>query len=127
MPHIDDPAKKTMAISRSRVLAADDNPVNRQITARMIEKLGCEAHTAANGQDAAAMHARQPFDLILMDCQMPELDGYQATGRIRAAEGSTHRTPIIALTASLSLGTRSGCMAAGMDDVLVKPLRMAVL
>src|SRR4051812_23054122 len=85
--------------SGKRILVAEDNPVNQQVAVRMLEKLGCRADVAANGREAVSLHGAQTYDLVLMDCQMPELDGYLATAQIRAAETSSRHTPVIALTA----------------------------
>jgi len=110
-----------------RVLVADDNPVNQQVAARMLEKLGCKADVAADGMQAIEMHTWNRFDLILMDCEMPVLDGLEATRRIRATEGPARRTPIIALTASTGQGEQERCLAAGMNDYLTKPIRPQML
>lgn len=115
-----------LPFSGFRILVADDNPVNQQVAARMLEKLGCLCGLAADGEQAIEMHASSPFDLILMDCEMPVLDGLQATRRIREAEAS-HRTPIIALTACTGPDEQEQCNAAGMDDFLSKPIRPQTL
>lgn len=115
------------AYSGCTVLVADDNPVNQQIASRMLEKLGCKAAVAADGMQAIEMHTWKRFDLILMDCDMPVLDGLEATQRIRAAEGPARRTPIIALTACTGQGEQERCLAAGMDDFLSKPIRPQLL
>ena len=133
------PASTTNAVSAERldgispsytgatVLVADDNPVNQQVAARMLEKLGCSTEVAADGMQAIEMHTWKRFDLILMDCEMPVLDGMEATQRIRAAEGTNSRTPIIAVTASTGQGEQERCLAAGMDDFLSKPIRPQML
>ncbi|HYC43241.1 MAG TPA: response regulator [Noviherbaspirillum sp.] len=115
------------AHSGYNILVADDNLVNQQVAARMLEKLGCKAAVAADGMQAVKMHTLTPFDLILMDCEMPVLDGLEATQRIRAAEGTARRTPIIALTACTGQGEKERCLAAGMDDFLSKPIRPQML
>lgn len=109
------------------VLVADDNSVNQQVATRMLEKLGCKAAVAADGMQAIEMHTWKRFDLILMDCEMPVLDGFEATQRIRAAEGPERKTPIIALTACTGQGEQERCLAAGMDDFLSKPIRPQML
>ncbi|HEY8101672.1 MAG TPA: response regulator [Burkholderiaceae bacterium] len=109
-----------------RVLIADDNIVNQQVALHILEKLGCHADIANNGQEAVNMHAQHLYDMILMDCQMPILDGYQATKAIRAQETGMH-TPIIAVTAFTMQGERDQCLAAGMDDFLAKPIRLSTL
>jgi CheY-like chemotaxis protein len=107
--------------SGRRVLIAEDNVINQRVAARFIEKLGCQADVVANGVEAveAAMAVR--YDLILMDCQMPEMDGFAATERIRTNERDGH-VPIVALTASALVGDRERCLSAGMDDYLAKPV-----
>jgi CheY-like chemotaxis protein len=111
------------AFTRYRVLVADDHVINQQIAARMLAKFGCEVDVAADGRAAIAMHEAQPYDLILMDCQMPVIDGYQATARIRAMETRDTRTPIIGWTAFALQEERQRCLGAGMDDFMAKPLR----
>jgi CheY-like chemotaxis protein len=109
------------------VLVAEDNPVNQRVAARMLERLGLTADVAKDGQAAILSLSRQSYALILMDCQMPELDGFEATARIRASESPDHRTPIIAMTASAMRGDRERCLAAGMDDYISKPIRIEEL
>lgn len=114
-----------------RILVVEDNIVNRTVVSHMLQRLGCEVEFAIDGRQAVAMAAARAVDLILMDCQMPELDGYQATEQIRDRE-ATHatlhaRTPIVALTAYALAGEREKCLAAGMDDFMPKPIRPDVL
>jgi signal transduction histidine kinase/CheY-like chemotaxis protein/HPt (histidine-containing phosphotransfer) domain-containing protein len=110
-----------------RILLVEDNCVNQDVYKAMLENLGCQVTTEENGRKALDALARESFDLILMDCQMPEMDGYQATGSIREAEGAVSpdggaiHIPIIALTAHAMEGDRERCLAAGMDDYLAKP------
>ena len=107
----------------SHILLAEDNSVNRKLATRILEKAGFQVTPACNGLEALhLLDGSGPFDLILMDCQMPELDGYEATKRIRALGGEATRIPIIALTANAMVGDRKKCIAAGMDDYLAKPL-----
>jgi PAS domain S-box-containing protein len=106
-----------------RVLLAEDNPVNRIVAFRMLESLGFRVDGASNGLEAVDLWSRLPYDIVLMDCQMPELDGYGATQAIRSREEPGRRIPIVALTANAMSGDRELCMAAGMDDYLAKPLR----
>ena len=118
---------ETRQFSGCRVLVADDNIVNQQVALRMLEKLGCSADAAINGRQAVAMHQAANYDLVLMDCQMPELDGFQATAQIRGMEAETRRTPIIAWTAHALPEEQEKCMSAGMDDFMSKPLRPQAL
>jgi CheY-like chemotaxis protein/HPt (histidine-containing phosphotransfer) domain-containing protein len=103
-----------------RVLLVEDNPVNRQFALAVLKSVGAVVAVAKDGGEGVRMACAEPYDLILMDCQMPVLDGYEATRRIRAA-GVT--TLVIALTANAMEGDRARCTAAGMDDYLAKPIR----
>ena len=106
----------------SRVLLAEDNEVNREVACGMLEAEGCEMATACNGVEALRLCETAAFDIILMDCQMPEMDGFTATAALRAQEqGTLRHTPIVALTANALLGDRENCLAAGMDDYLTRP------
>ena len=116
------------AIEKSRILLAEDNPVNQLIATKMLEKLGFTVQVAANGNEALKALAQASFDLVLMDCQMPELDGYEATRQIRAAANiAIRRVPIVAMTANAMAGDRQRCLDAGMNDYLVKPFTAAKL
>jgi signal transduction histidine kinase/CheY-like chemotaxis protein len=115
------PAPADMSRARgARVLLVEDNPVNRQFALAVLKTVGAMVSVAVDGSEAVRMAAEDEHDLILMDCQMPVMDGYEATRRIRAA-GNT--TPVIALTANAMEGDRDRCAAAGMDDYLAKPIR----
>jgi signal transduction histidine kinase/CheY-like chemotaxis protein len=106
-----------------QVLLAEDNPINQVLTVHLLEKLGCQVRLAVTGEEALAAWKQQTFDLILMDVQMPDMDGLEATERIRRQEqGSGRRVPIIALTAHAMKGDLERCLAAGMDDYLSKPI-----
>jgi CheY-like chemotaxis protein len=107
-----------------RVLVVEDNPVNQTLAQRLLEKQGYLVTVAGNGKEALAALAGAAFDVVLMDVQMPEMDGLAATAAIRAAEqGTGRRLPIIALTAQALDGDRERCLAAGMDGYLAKPVR----
>jgi CheY-like chemotaxis protein len=112
---------------RQLILVVDDNAVNRKVAARIAERLGYLVDTAGDGEEAVAAAARRRYAAILMDCQMPGLDGYEATLAIRSAEPPGQRTPIIALTANAFAGIRDQCIAAGMDDYLPKPTTMTTV
>ena len=109
-----------------RVLLAEDNPVNQQVGEAMLAKLGLAVQFAANGEEAVRLAQAEAFDLILMDCHMPVMDGYEASAAIRAGVRA-HRVPIIALTANVMEGNRERCLAAGMDDFLGKPYSLGQL
>ncbi|MCC6394856.1 MAG: PAS domain S-box protein [Bryobacterales bacterium] len=106
----------------SRVLVVEDNSINRAVAKALLAKFGCSVSLACNGAEAITMAAGTSFDLIYMDCQMPELDGYQATAAIRSPDSANARTPIVALTASVLQTDRERCLAAGMDDHVSKPI-----
>jgi CheY-like chemotaxis protein len=107
-----------------RVLVAEDNEVNQKVVSRMLERLGHRAEVAVNGREALERAKAGTFDIVLMDCQMPEMDGWEATARIRAALAGRRRIPILALTANASDADRQRCLDAGMDAHLSKPLKL---
>ena len=109
----------------ARVLLVEDSPINLEVCVAILESMGCTVETATNGLLALDRHAGGEFALIFMDCQMPEMDGYDATVEIRRREAFSHRrTPIIALTGNVIEGARERCLAAGMDDYLAKPFTL---
>lgn len=105
-----------------RILAAEDNPVNQLVIERLVRRLGYDIDVVASGEEAAAAAARGGYDAILMDCQMPGMDGFEATAAIRALPGGAGALPIIAVTAHATAGDRRRCLDAGMDDYLAKPV-----
>jgi len=111
-----------------RILVAEDNPINQKLAVRILGKWGHETKVAANGRAVLAQLEAEEFDLVLMDVQMPELDGLAATREIRAREQATGRhLPIIAMTANAMKGDREACLAAGMDAYIAKPIRIEEL
>jgi CheY-like chemotaxis protein len=110
-----------------RVLVAEDNLVNQLVTVRLLETRGFAVDVASDGRRAVDMHTKAPYDVIFMDCQMPELDGYDATREIRRYDGETRHTPIIAVTANTLPGDAERCFEAGMDSFIGKPISSAKL
>jgi CheY-like chemotaxis protein len=128
-PSDDFSTRSTSANSRWRLLLAEDNTVNQRVAVAMLNRLGYRTDVVANGREAVTALSRVPYDLVLMDCQMPEMDGYDATRAIRA-EGSAvldRNLPIIAVTANVLKGDSERCLAAGMDDYLPKPIEAKAL
>jgi len=110
------------SLDAGHVMLADDDPLSQRVARAMLESFGFRVDVAMNGFEAVDLHERNRYDAIFMDCRMPEMDGFEATGVIRSREGDTDaRTPIIALTASAMEGDRDACLRAGMDDYLAKP------
>jgi CheY-like chemotaxis protein len=107
---------------RPSVLIVEDNSVNQRVTVRLVEKMGCRPEVVANGEEALVALSRRRYDVILMDCQMPVMDGFETTAAIRQIEQGGPATPIIAMTANAMQGDRENCLNAGMDDYLSKPV-----
>jgi len=111
------------SLSGRRVLLAEDEPINQMLATTLLNQLGVQVIAVANGAAAlAAIYDSGPFDLVLMDLQMPELDGFQATRRIRMLPGRQSEVPIVALTAHARTQDRDKCLRSGMDDYLSKPI-----
>jgi CheY-like chemotaxis protein len=111
-----------------RILLAEDNVVNQKLALRILQQMGYRADVASNGIEAVECCARQPYDVVLMDVQMPEMDGLEATRRIVARwPGANERPRIVAMTANAMQGDREECLAAGMDDYVTKPIRVEAL
>jgi PAS domain S-box-containing protein len=140
LPSADDPLPLSAADAfaampadccRGRVLVAEDNSVSQQLAAEVFKRLGCQVDVVGDGREAVEAFKRLPYDLILMDCDMPVMDGFEATSVIRAleADGDRHgrHVPIIAMTASALQGDAERCLAVGMDEFMSKPLRLAQL
>jgi two-component system, sensor histidine kinase and response regulator len=116
------PKKKRKVVAR--VLVVDDNTTNQKVARLMLENLGCRVDVACNGKEAIDMLELLPYDVVFMDCEMPEMDGYHATAEIRRRHADDRHVPVVAMTAKAIQGDRERCLAAGMDDYISKPVRL---
>jgi PAS domain S-box-containing protein len=121
------PIERQLPVTPGLVLVVDDNATNQKVAVHMLELLGHRADVAASGVEAVEACARMRYDLVLMDCRMPLMDGYEATLVIRSVEGAGRRTPIVAMTASAMVADQERCLEVGMDGYLSKPVRLADL
>jgi two-component system sensor histidine kinase/response regulator len=113
------------AADERRILVVDDSVMNQKLTVVQLQRLGLAADAVGNGLEAIAAYAQRPYDVVLMDCEMPQMDGYEATAEIRKQEAGTLRhIPIVAMTAHVAAKDRERCFTAGMDHYLAKPIRV---
>jgi CheY-like chemotaxis protein/HPt (histidine-containing phosphotransfer) domain-containing protein len=124
-PQPESPAAATSdSAARSAILVVEDNPINQQVACGWLRRLGYDADVAVNGSEALKAITRGSYAAILMDCQMPDMDGFEATAAIRRLEGAVAGTPVIAMTANAMQGDRERCLQAGMNEYLSKPMRV---
>jgi len=121
---LNDRAKGRLARGGFRVLVVEDNAINQKVAVMLLEKLGIEADVASNGLEGVRILDSRRYDAVLMDCQMPEMNGYEAADHVRLTEGPNRSTPIIAMTAQAIEGSRERCLEHGMDDFISKPVRL---
>ena len=120
-------APRAAPLEAPLVLVVEDSPINRVVAMGVLEREGYRAHAVNDGHEALDALQTTRYDAVLMDCQMPGLDGYQATRQLRTRENGGHHTPVIAMTAHAMTGDREKCLAAGMDDYITKPIRAQTL
>jgi PAS domain S-box-containing protein len=125
--HDTNAAASPIATTAPVVLVVEDSPVNQIVATRMLERCGYHVDAVSDGREALEALAAHDYDAVLMDCQMPNLDGYQTTQKLRCREGDTHHTPVIAMTAHAMPGDREKCLDAGMDDYISKPINVSQL
>jgi CheY-like chemotaxis protein len=116
-------APRPVSRAALRVLVVEDSPVNRVVTTSVLERSGFHVHAVNDGREALDALQANRYDAVLMDCQMPDLDGYEATRELRPRESGERRTPVIAMTAHAMPSDRERCLEAGMDDYITKPVR----
>lgn len=114
---------KKEKVFHGRVLVVDDNQVNQKLTGLMLEKIGCQVDVTHNGLEAVKLVNQSAYDLVFMDCQMPVMDGYEATAKIRSHEASSRHTVIVAMTAHAMKEDCEKCLKSGMDDYMTKPIK----
>lgn len=110
------------SLANLHILVAEDNPDNRELIVTILDDVNCKTTFAINGQEVLDKLAAESFDLVLMDCQMPVMDGYEATQQLRQREGAHSHIPVIGLTAHAGTENRDRCLQVGMDDYISKPL-----
>jgi CheY-like chemotaxis protein len=120
-------SERRSAPDAALVLVVEDSPVNRLVAVRVLERCGFRAHVVNDGREALQALSSQRYDAVLMDCQMPDIDGYEATRELRRRENGGRHTPVIAMTAHAMTGDRERCLEAGMDDYVAKPVRAQTL
>jgi CheY-like chemotaxis protein len=119
---------RSRVFQKARILAAEDNLINQKVISRMVEKLGCQISVVDNGKEAIQALEESHYDLVLMDCHMPEMDGYIATQKIRMSKNEAIKNiPIVAVTANSRKGERERCLEAGMNEYMCKPITEAQL